>query len=73
MKEALERRLAAKKQNLQNEQEYFKIDIQHIEQQGYEDNAISALLSMKKLKTEIEELELILQMINSCNEWIKIE
>lgn len=68
MKEALERRLAAKKQNLQNEQEYFKIDIQHIKQQGYEDNAISALLSMKKLKTEIEELELILQMINSCNE-----
>ena len=65
MNEALERRLAAKKQDLKNEKEYFKIDMHHIEQVSYEDNAINALLSMKKLKTEISELELVLQMLKT--------
>lgn len=58
----LEQRLAAKKQNLKNQQEYFTIDLKNIEQSNYEDNAISALLCMKKLKTEIAELELVLQL-----------
>lgn len=62
MKEALEQRLAAKKRDLENQQEYFKIDIKNIEQSNYEDNAINALLYMKKLKTEIAELELVMQL-----------
>lgn len=62
MKETITTRLNAKKQELKNQQEYFKIDLQHIEQSNYEDNLISALLNMKKLKTEIEELELVLQL-----------
>ena len=62
MKEALEQRLAAKKRDLENQQEYFKIDMKNIKQSNYEDNAINALLNMKKLKTEIAELELILQL-----------
>ena len=63
MKETIETRIKAKKQELKNQQEYFKIDLQHIEQLNYEDNAINALLNMKKLKTEITELELILQLV----------
>jgi hypothetical protein len=62
MKEVLEQRLAAKKRDLENQQEYFKIDIKNIEQSNYEDNAINALLNMKKLKTEIAELELVMQL-----------
>ena len=62
MKEALEQRLTAKKRDLENQQEYFIIDMKNIEQSNYEDNAINALLYMKKLKTEIAELELILQL-----------
>ena len=63
MKETIETRIKVKKQELKNQQEYFKIDLQHIEQSNYEDNEISALLNMKKLKTEIEELELMLQLV----------
>ena len=62
MTEVLEPRLAAKKRDLENQQEYFKIDIKNIEQSNYEDNAINALLNMKKLKTEIAELELVMQL-----------
>lgn len=62
MKEVLEQRLAAKKRDLENQQEYFIIDIKNIEQSNYEDNAINALLNMKKLKTEIAELELVMQL-----------
>lgn len=62
MKEALEQRLAAKKRDLENQQEYFRIDMKNIEQSNYEDNAINALLYMKKLKTEIAELELVMQL-----------
>ena len=53
MNDVLEQRLTAKKRDLENQQEYFKIDIKNIEQSNYEDNAINALLNMKKLKTEI--------------------
>lgn len=65
MKEVLEQRLAAKKQDLKNQQEYFKVDIKNIDQSKYEDNAINILLYMKKLKTEIAELELVLQLQNA--------
>lgn len=34
----------------------------NINTQNYEDNAINTLLNMKKLKTEIAELELISQL-----------
>ena len=62
MNDVLEQRLAAKKRDLENQQEYFRIDMKNIEQSNYEDNAINALLYMKKLKTEITELELVIQL-----------
>ena len=62
MNDILEQRLAAKKRDLENQQEYFTIYINNIEQSNYEDNAINALLYMKKLKTEIAELELVIQL-----------
>lgn len=68
MKEVLEQRLAAKKQDLKNQQEYFKVDIKNIDQSKYEDNAINILLYMKKLKTEIAELEFLLQLNNACDD-----
>ena len=62
MNDVLEQRLAAKKRDLKNQQEYFRIDMKNIEQSNYEDNAINTLLYMKKLKTEIAELELVMQL-----------
>ena len=62
MNDVLEQRLTAKKRDLENQQEYFRIDMKNIEQSNYEDNAINALLYMKKLKTEIAELELVMQL-----------
>ena len=62
MNKILRQRLAAKKRDLKNQQEYFRIDMKNIEQSNYEDNAINALLYMKKLKTEIAELELVMQL-----------
>ena len=61
MNDVLEQRLAAKKRDLENQQEYFRVDMKNIEQSNY-DNAINALLYMKKLKTEIAELELVMQL-----------
>lgn len=62
MNNIMGQRLAAKKRELENQQEYFRIDMKNIEQSNYEDNAINALLYMKKLKTEIAELELVMQL-----------
>ncbi len=62
MNNVLEQRLAAKKRDLENQQEYFRINMKNIKQSNYEDNAINALLYMKKLKTEIAELELVMQL-----------
>ena len=62
MNSIMGQRLAAKKRELENQQEYFRIDMKNIEQSNYEDNAINALLYMKKLKTEIAELELVIQL-----------
>ena len=62
MIEVMEQRLEMKKKRLEQLQEYFRIDIMNINQSTYEDNAISELLEMKKIKTEIAELELCLQL-----------
>lgn len=62
MNDVLKQRLVAKKRDLENQQEYFRIDMKNIKQSNYEDNAINALLCMKKLKTEIAELELVMQL-----------
>lgn len=68
MKEALKQRIIVKKQELEKQQEYFKMNTKNIEQSSYEDNAINTLLYMKKLKTEIAELELLLQFDNVCGD-----
>lgn len=62
MNNLLGQRLDAKKRELENQQEYFRIDMKNIEQSNYEDNAINTLLYMKKLKTEIADLELVMQL-----------
>ena len=54
--------LEAKKRELERQQEYFCIDIKNMDSSTYENNAISALLEMKKLKTEIAQLEFCLQL-----------
>lgn len=68
MKKALKQRIIVKKQELEKQQEYFKMNTKNIEQSSYEDNAINTLLYMKKLKTEIAELELLLQFDNVCGD-----
>ena len=62
MREVMEQRLEAKKRRLAQLQEYFQIDMKNINSSTYEDNAISALLEMKKIKTEIAELDFCLQL-----------
>lgn len=58
----MEYELETKKKNLAKLQEYFQSDIKDIDSSKYEDNAINALLEMKKVKTEIEQLEYYLQL-----------
>lgn len=66
MKDILEQRLVAKKRDLKQMQDFLKIDMENnINTSNYEDNAINILLNMKKLKTEIAELELVLQLCNA--------
>lgn len=62
MDEWITSRLKVLKEDLAKKQEYFKINIQNIDSPTYEDNTINDLLAMKKLKTEIEQLELMLQL-----------
>lgn len=62
MNEWIITRINSLKEDLSKKQECFKINIQNIDSLTYEDNTINDLLVMKKLKTEIEQLELILQM-----------
>lgn len=54
--------LETKKKHLLKLQDCFHSDIKDIESPKYEDNAINALLEMKKVKTEIEQLEYYLQL-----------
>ena len=62
MREVLEYELETKKKYLSKLQEYFKSDIKDINSPNYEDNAINALLDMKKIKTEIAQIEYYLQL-----------
>ena len=62
MNEWIIARINSLQEDLSKKQEYFKINIQNIDSHTYEDNTINDLLVMKKLKTEIEQLELMLQM-----------
>lgn len=62
MIEVMEGMLEAKKRELERQQEYFQIYIKNIESPTYEDNTINILLGMKKLKTEIAQLEFCLSM-----------
>ena len=62
MNEWIIKRINSLKEDLSKKQEYFKINIQNMDSPTYEDNTINDLLVMKKLKTEIEQLELMLQM-----------
>lgn len=62
LKEVMEYELETKKKYLSKLQEYFCTDIKDITSPKYEDNAINALLEMKKVKTEIGQLEYYLQL-----------
>ncbi len=62
MKETLQIRLTSKRKTLKEMQEIFRISMKDMEYSNFEDNAINALLDMKKLKVEISELELCLQL-----------
>lgn len=62
MKEMIQNRLNAKRESLKQMQTHFRINVKDMEYSTYEDNAINALLDMKKLKTEITELELCLKL-----------
>lgn len=62
MREVMEYELETKKKHLLKLQEYFKTDIKDIDSPNYEDNAINALLEMKKIKTEIAQIEYYLQL-----------
>lgn len=53
MREVLEYELETKKKHLSKLQEYFKSDIKDINSPNYEDNAINALLDMKKLRRKL--------------------
>lgn len=62
MKETMQKILETKKRELERLQEYFRIDVKNMDSLNYENNAISALLEIKKLKTEIAQLEFCLQL-----------
>lgn len=62
MREVMEYELQTKKNRLAKLQEYFIVDTKDINSPKYEDNVISALLEMKKIKTEIVQLEYYLQL-----------
>lgn len=62
MREVMEYELETKKKYLLKLQDYFRTDIKDINSPKYEDNAINALLEIKKIKTEIEQVEHFLQL-----------
>lgn len=62
MNEWITEKLKSLKEDLSKKQELFKVNIMNINSPTYEDNTVNDLLVMKKLKTEIEQLELILQL-----------
>ena len=62
MDEWITEKLKSLREDLLKKQELFKVNIMNIDSPTYEDNTINDLLVIKKLKTEIEQLELILQL-----------
>ena len=62
MDEWIAEKLKSLKEDLLKKQDLFKVNVRNIDSPTYEDNTINDLLVMKKLKTEIEQLELILQL-----------
>lgn len=62
MDEWITEKLKSLKEDLSKKQELFKINVSNIASPTYEDNTINDLLVMKKLKTEIEQLELMSQV-----------
>ena len=62
MDEYITERLRFLREDLSKKQEIFKINVEKIDSPTYEDNTINDLLAMKKLKTEIQQLELISQL-----------
>ena len=62
MNEWITEKLKFLKEDLLKKQEIFKINVKNIDSPTYEDNTINDLLAMKKLKTEIQQLELISQL-----------
>lgn len=62
MDEWITEKLESLKEDLSKKQEIFKVNVRNIDSLTYEDNTINDLLAMKKLKTEIEQLELMLQL-----------
>lgn len=62
MNEWITEKLKSLKEDLLKKQEIFKINVKNIDSPTYEDNTINDLLAMKKLKTEIQQLELISQL-----------
>lgn len=67
MKEMMQNRLKAKRESLKQMQIIFRINMKDMEYSTYEDNAINALLDMRKLKTEIAELEFYLKLCQEDN------
>ena len=62
IRDVMKYELETKKKHLSKLQDYFRTYIKDIDLPKYEDNAINALLEMKKVKTEIEQLEYYLQL-----------
>ena len=62
IRDVMKYELETKKKHLLKLREYFRTDIEDTNSPKYEDNAINALLEMKKVKTEIEQLEYYLQL-----------
>lgn len=62
MNEWIIEKLKSLRQDLAKKQELFKVNVRNIDSPTYEDNTINDLLVMKKLKVEIEQFELILQL-----------
>lgn len=62
MREVMEYQLETKKKQLLELQGIFKFNIKYIDSPNYEDNAMNAVLAMKKVKTEIAQIEYYLQL-----------
>lgn len=68
MKDFLWKRLEKKSAELKTMQENFLIFVKEINTASFESNAISALLAMQKLKTEISELDFLYNIASISKE-----